>query len=412
MKILVVTPYPACPGADGGGTVMFDLIRHLAARHELVYLSFARQQDMPRLAQVAPHCAEVITVPFPGGTGVSVLAKGLNLAQRAIHNVLSCATLTPVVVRKCRSRAMDAAIRRAIERHKPDVVHLCFPQMAHYIEACVGAPAVMDTLDVALVGVFRRAMSARHVWAKLYYLMQWLFWVRYESRYFPRFGKVLTVTRQDAAAVTMVMPELDVYADAIAVDIEPWHASERDAGVRIGFLASFGHQPNADAALYFTESVLPLIRRRMPVAEFMVAGRNPPLPLLDAKDKGVTCLGFVEDVPAFYGSVDVVVAPIRYGGGIKIKVLEAMACGKPVVTTSVGAEGIAEDNEGAFLVADDPAAFAEAVVALLSDKERRAALGEQARQVIERRFSWQRLCDDLDEIYRAIIAAHHEENHR
>jgi glycosyltransferase involved in cell wall biosynthesis len=96
------------------------------------------------------------------------------------------------------------------------------------------------------------------------------------------------------------------------------------------------------------------------------------------------------------------VAPIRYGGGIKIKVLEAMACGKPVVTTSVGAEGIAEADEGALIVADDPAEFAEAVVALLSDKNRRASLGEQARQVIERRFSWRRLCDDLDKIYQAL----------
>lgn len=404
MKILFVTPYLACPGADGGSTVMFNTIRHLASRHEIIYISFVRRQDMSRAALVAPYCAEVITVPLPGGTGASVLATGFNLARRVVHNVLSHATLTPVVVRKCRSRAMDAAIRRTIERHKPDVAHLCFPQMAHYIEACAGVPAVMDTSDAALVGVFRRAMSARHIWAKLYYLMQWLFWVRYEARYFPRFGKVLTVTRQDAAAVKMVMPDLDIYADAIAVDSGPQPTPERDQAVRIGFLASFGHQPNADAALYFTESVLPLIRRRMPAAEFVVAGRNPPPLLLDAKDRGVTCLGFVEDVSAFYGSVDVVVAPIRYGGGIKIKVLEAMACGKAVVTTSVGAEGITAANGEAFLVADGPADFAEAVVALLSDKDRRAALGDQARQVIERRFSWQRLCDDLDVIYQALCA--------
>lgn len=402
MRILIVTPYLPFPGADGGGTVMFNFIRNIAARHEVACLSFARQQDLPHLTQLEPYCVEVTTVPFPGGAGVSPLAKVLNLARRVLHNVLSFATFTPVVVRKCRSQAMAREIRRAIEKHNPDVVHICFPQMAHYIKACAGVPAVMDTLDVALVGVFRRAMSARHVWAKAYYLIQWLFWVRYESRYFPRFGKVLTVTRQDAAAVKMVMPDLDVYADAIAVDTEPHSASERDTAVRIGFLASFSHQPNVDAALYFAESVLPLIRKLMPTAEFVVAGRNPPSLLLDAKDKGVTCLGFVEDVPAFYGSVDVVVAPIRYGGGIKIKVLEAMACGKPVVTTSVGAEGIAEAGEGAFLVADDPAEFAEAVVALLSDKDRRASLGEQARQVIERRFSWQRLCDDLDKIYHSL----------
>jgi polysaccharide biosynthesis protein PslH len=404
VRILIVTPYLPFPGADGGGTVMFNFIRNLSARHEVACLSFVRQQDLAHLIQMEPYCVEVTTVPFPGGAGVSPLAKVLNLARRGLHNLLSFATFTPVVVRKCRSRAMASEIRRAIGRHNPDAVHICFPQMAHYVEACAGVPAVMDTLDVALVGVFRRAMSARQIWAKAYYLMQWLFWVRYESRWFPLFGKVLTVTRQDAAALKMVMPDLDVYADAIAVDIEPHPAPDRDSAARIGFLASFGHQPNVDAALYFAESILPLVRRRVPDAEFVVAGRNPPPLLLDAEDRGVTCLGFVEDVPAFYGSVDVVVAPIRYGGGIKIKVLEAMACGRPVVTTSVGAEGVVEADEGALIVADEPAEFAEAVVALLSDRDRRSSLGGQARQVIERRFSWQRLCDDLDNIYRALAA--------
>lgn len=404
MRILIVTPYMPCPGADGGGTVMYNFIRNLSSRHEVACLSFVRQLDLPHLAQLEPYCIEVITVPFPGGPGVSPLAKVLNLARRVVQNILSFATLTPVVVRKCQSRAMAEQIRRAIEKHKPDVVHLCFPQMAHYIDACAGVPALMDTLDVALVGVLRRAMNAPHVWAKAYYLLQWLFWVRYESRWFPRFGKVLTVTCQDAAALKMVMPDLDVYADAIAVDIEQHPAPERDIAVRIGFLASFNHQPNVDAALFFAESVLPLIRKAQPSAEFVVAGRNPPPLLIDAKDKGVTCLGFVEDVPAFYGSVDVVVASIRYGGGIKIKVLEAMACGRPVVTTSVGAEGIADAGMDVFLVADEPTAFAEAVVTLLSDKTRRAVLGKQARKHIEQRFSWQRVCDDLDEIYRSLAA--------
>lgn len=402
MRILIVTPYLPCPGADGGGTVMFNFIRNLSTRHQVVCLSFARQDDMSHLAHLEPYCVEITTVSFLGGIGISPLAKVSNLVRRGLHNMLSIVTFTPVVVRKCQNNAMDREIRRAIQKHKPDVVHICFPQMAHYITACVGVPAVMDTLDVALVGVFRRAMNARRIWIKAYYLMQWLFWVRYESRWFPRFGKVLTVTRQDAAAVNMVMPDLDVYAGAIAVDAVPNSAPVRDIACKIGFLASFGHQPNVDAALYFAESILPLVKVRLPAAEFIVAGRNPPSLLLDAKEQGVTCLGFVDDVPDFYGSVDVVVAPIRYGGGIKIKVLEAMACGKPLVTTSVGAEGISEVGEGAFLVADDPARFAEAVVALLSDKERRAALGEQARQVIERRFSWQRVCDDMDKIYQAL----------
>jgi glycosyltransferase involved in cell wall biosynthesis len=399
MKILVITPYLPSPGADGGGTVMFNLIKNLSARHEITCLTFAGEQDLPSLVQMEQHCVKVITVPFPGGMGMLPLSKAFNLARRLMQNILSFTTFTPVVVWKCRSLVMMREIRLAIEQNKPDVVHCCFPQMAHYVEACRGVPAVMDTLDVALVGVLRRAMSGRRIWTKTYYLMQWLFWVRYESRWFPLFGKVLTVTRQDAAALKMVIPNLDLYSDAIAVDIAPPPASAYGAAHRIGFLASFGHQPNVDAALYFSESVFPLVRRRLADAEFVVAGRNPPEALHHATADGVNCIGFVDDVPTFYSSVDVIVAPIRYGGGIKIKVLEAMACGKPVVTTSVGAEGIIEAEEGALIVTDDPAAFADAVISLLEDEARRTLLGERARHLIERRFSWQRVMDDLDKIY-------------
>jgi len=407
VRILVVTPFLAIPGTDGGGTVMFNFIKNLSARHDIVCLTFARQQDLAKLSKLAPFCIDMVTVPLPGGTMELGLQRGLNLARRIVKNILSLATFTPVVVQKCMSPAMTREIRRAIERHKPDVVHVFFPQMAHYIEACDGVPAVMDTSDAALVGVFRRAMNAPRVWAKAYYLMQWLFWVRYESRYFPRFGKVLTVTHQDAAALRMVMPDLDVYADAIAVDIEaaPKAGPVQGRARRIGFLASFNHQPNVDAAVYFAQQIFPLVRERMPDVEFVVAGKNPPPFLLEMQSAGVRCLGFVDNVTTFYGNAEVVVAPIRIGGGIKIKVLEAMACGKPVVTTSVGAEGIAGADQGALVVADDPEGFAEAVVSLLADQASRDALGEGARQLIERRFSWGRFMDDMDGIYGRLAQA-------
>ena len=404
MRVLVITPYLARPGADGGGTVMFNFIRHLSARHEIFYLTFARRQDLVHLSEIEPFCRETVTVALPGGTAGSMLQKGVHLARRVVQNMLSLATFTPVVVQKCRSRAMDHEIRRSIERCRPDVVHFCFPQMAHYVEACAGVPAVMDTLDVALVGVLRRALNAGSLWSKAYYLLQWFFWVRYERRFFPRFGKVLTVTHQDEAALKMILPDLDVYSDSVAVDLEGQPELKDRPTCRIGFLASFGHQPNVDAALYFSQEIFPRVRERLADAEFVVAGKNPPGFLLEGEEGGIRCLGFVPDVAAFYGSVDVVVAPIRFGGGIKLKVLEAMACGKPVVTTSVGAEGILLAGDDALLVADDPDRFAGEVVALLSDGALRDALGKRARRLVERRFSWDRVVSDLEKIYHGLGA--------
>jgi len=402
VKILLVTPFLAYPNANGGGTAVFNLIRNLAQRHEVFYLSLARQEDLSHLAEVRPFCSEVITVALPGGAGLSLWKNLRYVLRRVMYNLLSFMTLTPVTVWKCRERAMCEALSREIARHEPDVVHICFPQMAHYVEFCKGIPAVMDTLDAALLGAFRRAMNARNLCARAYYWMQWRFWVRYESRWFPRFGKVLTVTSQDAAALRMAIPELDIHSDAIAVETVPRLTTGGGTERKIGFLASFAHHPNVDAARYFAESIFPLIRGKIADAQFVVAGRNPPSFLLDRRNEGISCCGFVEDVAEFYGTMDVVVAPLRYGGGIKIKILEAMACGKAVVTTSTGAEGIADAAEGALIVADDPALFAAAVSELLGDAKRREALGERARELVERRFSWQRVLDDLDGIYAAL----------
>jgi polysaccharide biosynthesis protein PslH len=407
MRILVVSPFLGYLGADGGRTVIFNTIRNLSARHEVLYLSFATEEDLAHLPELVPYCVETLTVPLAGAAALSTPGGWRYLGRRLRANLLSLFTCTPVVAEKCRSRAMSEAIRSLLARQRPDVVHLFFPQMARYVEECGGVPTVMDTSDAALLGVFRRAMTGRRIWSKLYYLMQWLFWVRYESRYFPRFGKVLSVTRQDAAAINLVLPELDVYGDAVAVEIPelPRENAARSQGRKIGFLASFSHRPNVDAALYFADSIFPLVRKSLPDAEFVVAGKNPPASLAGREAEGISCVGFVPEVSAFYSSVDLVAAPLRFGGGIKLKVLEAMACGKAVVATSVGAEGIAGAGEKALAVADTAEEFAAAVVALLDDAAARNALGESARQLIERRFSWGRFMTDLDAIYSRLVQA-------
>jgi glycosyltransferase involved in cell wall biosynthesis len=408
VKILVLTPFPAVPGASGGGVAAFNLIRNLALRHEVVCLTYARAEERASLAVLAPYCTEVIAVPFPGDPDGSALGRALYLCRRVVNNCLSFLTLTPALTWKYRSSAMGRALKDAIARYRPDAVHICFAAMAHWVDACGTIPAVMDTQDVATVSGFRRAAHARTALGRAYHFVQWLFWLRYEMRYYPRYGKVLTVTRQDAAALKLFRPELDIYPDAIGIDVVAGQPASAPTA-RIGFLGSFAHQPNVDAVTWFVKSIFPDVRARCSTAEFMIAGKQPPECVL-AMD-GVIAVGFVDDVAGFYGSVDVVVAPLRHGGGIKIKVLEAMAHAKAVVTTSIGAEGIAEAGEGVFLVADAPAAFSDAVVALLSDAERRAELGERAWRLIEERFSRQRLCDDLDAIYRA-MALHRQGEER
>jgi glycosyltransferase involved in cell wall biosynthesis len=275
--------------------------------------------------------------------------------------------------------------------------------MAQYVDHCAAQPTVMDTQDVATVSAYRRTRTTHNPLVKGYYFVQWLFWLRYEARFYARFAKVLTLTEQDATALRIFTPELDVHVGAVGVEIPSALPKLGAQQQSIGFLANFAHLPNVDAARYFISEILPLIRRELPAVKFLVAGKNPPVTLLREAGPGVDFVGYVEDVSSFYAGVELVVAPLRLGGGIKIKVLEAMACGKPVITTSIGAEGIAAQNEGALLICDTPAEMAREVVRLLREPDQAKRVGDGGQQLVVRRFSWEKVTEDLGDMYAGLV---------
>ncbi|MGE4345520.1 MAG: glycosyltransferase family 4 protein [Geoalkalibacter sp.] len=410
MKILIVTPFPPCPGISGGATAVFNLVKNLSRRHTVICLTFSRVEDLPHLPALVPYVAKVITVPYPGGQGISILAKLIHLVRRVGQNIISLLTLTPVSVWKSRRLSMVRALREVIEQHRPNVVHICFPQMAQYVDYCLGVPTVMDTQDVAVVSAYRRVQKSCGLLAKGYHFLQWLFWIMHETIYYRKFDKILTLTQQDAAALRIYNPDLDIYVGAIGVDIPSVTMMQEHRRHLIGFLANFAHPPNIDATLFFLGDVFPLIQKEIPGAEFVVAGRTPPAFLRGAAGAGVRFVGYVDDVCHFYGEVDVVVAPLRFGGGIKIKVLEALACGRPVVATSVGAEGIAGREEGALLIADDPSRFAACVCRLLEDAVLAQKIGVNGRSLVAERFSWERVVNDLEGIYARLVSEMKDED--
>src|SRR5262249_11929239 len=160
---------------------------------------------------------------------------------------------------------------------------------------------------------------------------------------------------------------------------------------RLVFSGSMDWHPNEDAILYFIDTILPRIRRDVPGASLAVVGRNPSARLRAAAERaGVLVTGTVDDVRPFVREADVYVVPMRAGGGTRLKLFEALALAKPVVSTSIGAEGLALAPGREVLIADAPRDFACAVVSLLRDPQRRRALGLAGRRLVEQRYSWAR----------------------
>jgi glycosyltransferase involved in cell wall biosynthesis len=192
------------------------------------------------------------------------------------------------------------------------------------------------------------------------------------------------------------------------VDLEYFSPAPHDEQESaIVFTGSMDWMANEDGVRYFVRDILPRIRSEVPTAVFSVVGRNPSarLQALDSRQAGVRITGTVDDIRPYLNAGSVYVVPLRVGSGTRLKIFEAMAAGKAIVSTTIGAEGLPVTDQQNILLADDPDAFANCVISLLRDRDRRRTLGVAARQLVEERYSWKAAARRVDEVMTGLVRA-------
>src|SRR5207253_3189843 len=261
-----------------------------------------------------------------------------------------------------------------------------------------GVPVVFFEHNVEHLIWKRLAAVERRPWRRLPLEVEWRKMRRWEARACARADLTIAVSEQDRDLLAEVAPGARVVAIPTGVDTSyftPNRHQER-AGALV-FTGSMDWYPNEDGLVDFLEATLPLIRRQVPEASLTVVGRNPSTRLRDAAARaGVEVTGTVHDGRPYVARGSVYVVPLRVGGGTRLKIFEALAMGKAVVSTSVGAEGLPLAPGTHFVQADDPAQFADAVVALLGDPARRRALGGAGRSLVEQRYSWSHVAREFE----------------
>ena len=214
---------------------------------------------------------------------------------------------------------------------------------------------------------------------------------------------MIAVSDADASALRRLVPGLDVTVVPNGIDTRayaPKMPGRRSPVQFIVFTGTMDFRPNVDAVLWFARRVWPLIRAVVPDVHFTIVGQRPHRRLNALRqDSSITLTGWVEDVRPFIADAAVYVAPLRMGGGTRLKLLEAMALGKPVVATSLGAEGYPITDGHELVLADAPAEFARAVVTLLQSPGRCSELGKTARAFVERRYDWRVIVPALEQVY-------------
>jgi glycosyltransferase involved in cell wall biosynthesis len=217
---------------------------------------------------------------------------------------------------------------------------------------------------------------------------------------------VVCVSREDGAALQALVPVLSPTLVPNGIDL----ADYAEAGLcpaemaapaeDLVFTGKMDYRPNIDAALWFADEILPRVRAARPAARFLVVGQKPPPALLRQHGRGgVVVTGAVEEARPYIGHAAVYVAPLRMGGGTRFKLLEAMALARPVVSTTLGAEGFAVQSGRELLLADSPAGFADAVIASLVQPARAAALGRAGREFVRASYDWSLLVPRLEALY-------------
>jgi sugar transferase (PEP-CTERM/EpsH1 system associated) len=406
-KILVLTPqFPSYPPHQGTIMRNYHLIAGLATRHEVHLLSFGHPAEMQG-APMADLCQSVHIVPTPQRT----------MAQRLRGVFFS---RLPDMAQRLPSAAFQEALAATLAGEHPDVVEVEGIELAQYLvqvaesRAGTGRPLLIFDDHNAEYVLQQRAFETdiRHPgrWvAAAYSFIQWQRLKSYERRACRMADRVVAVSDTDAQALRKLVPGLEPVVVPNGVDmayytapIPSLEALDRPGPRDLVFTAKMDFRPNVDAVLWFAEETLPLIRDESPETRFWVVGKDPHPRLAHlAEDPGIRMTGWVEDVRPYIAGSGLYVIPLRIGGGTRLKVLEAMAMGKAIVSTALGCEGFDVRPDQELVIADTPAEFAMTVLALLRDPEHRERLGRAARRFAGSSYDWTMIVPQLEQVYQS-----------
>src|SRR5215813_1256859 len=385
MRILWLKTELLHPLDKGGKIRTYHMLRGLREHAHVTYLTLAdgsAVQDARRSA--SEYCDGLLTVPF------SPPVKGTTAYYAALLSNL--ASRLPYAVARYRSPAMSAAITGAVRDRRIDLVVCDFLVSAINFPGRLRVPAVLFQHNVEAAIWVRHVQIARSSITRAYMAEQWRRMRAFEQRQCQRFDHVIAVSEADRDTFRAQYGVTRVSAIPTGVDVDFFHpsATAKPASTEIVFVGSMDWMPNIDAVAWFVTDILPLVRRQISDASLTIVGRDPTPTVreLAARLPGVTVTGTVLDVRPYLERAALVVVPLRVGGGTRLKVFEAMAMEKAIVSTHIGAEGLPVQSGEELLLADDPRAFAGAVVNLLQDRAMARRLGEAAAMRVRRDFGW------------------------
>jgi glycosyltransferase involved in cell wall biosynthesis len=403
MKILFlsqIVPYPPHGGVLQRG---YNVIRQMSKYYDIHLLAFVHPDILTSTSLIEESRRELSR--FCTDIEYFDLWPKKSIVHKYSAILLGLFTQYPFSVLAHRSTSFQKRIHDILATGEIDLVHFDTIGLARFYYDEMPCPAVLTHHNIESQLMGRRAWVEKNSLTRFYLHLQAKRLEQYEIQQGPKFSCNIMMSEHDEAILEKKAPGAVTSIIPNGVDTEyfiPRPGYETKALIYTGGMNMFA---NKDAVLYFLDEIWPLVKAKCHECVFYAVGQDPPQEILQiaGKDPSVVVTGYVDDVRPYVAKSAVYIVPLRVGGGTRLKVVDAMAQGKAIVSTSIGCEGISVTPGKNIIIADSPELFAQEIITLLKDRDKREKIGTAAREMVEKDYSWDVIGEKMEKLYNTLI---------
>ena len=393
MKVLYLIPYSPANPVFGGALRIYHLLKHLCKYHDVTVAGFSTPEEEENLIKQFPSLAgktHFVDYPYSDSSVRWSLIKSLFTTHSSWHRVT-------------RSTKFQQKLDRLLADESFDIIQSEFPVMAMFK---YNSPAIkiIDSHNVEYDN-FKRMAKVNNPFKKLFYHLEAYKFYREESAVCSQQDALMVTSERDIAIFDQILPDVPKYLIPNGVDTNYFKPFKSQPSPHsMVFVGMMKYVPNYDGITWFLEEIFPKILKKVPDATITIVGKNPPQSILNRANKNIIVTGFVEDTRPYIEKSAVYVVPLRMGGGTRLKSMESLAVKKPIITTSIGCEGIDVVNGETILIADDPDEFAKRVIELFENPMRAIDLAEKGYELVKKLYRWESIGLQMDQAYNELTA--------
>jgi glycosyltransferase involved in cell wall biosynthesis len=394
MKILHLMPYSPVPPNFGGALRVYHILRLLARNHEITVLTFGNAQNKKELES---HFGDRVK-------DIHVIEKPWTRKYKRIGQLYSLLSKHSFFYMMARHSLMQNKLDELCDNNKYDITLTEFSHTASY-EMKTDAVKIMDAHNVEYE-IFRRMwLNAHSPLRQFYYKNEYKKFYHEEMIAIRRHNSILVTSENDKNILDQEVPEVQKHVIPNGVDAGYFTpTNEKREPHSLVFTGAMSYIPNSDGMIHFLDTTFPLIQKAIPDIKLYIVGNHPPKTLINRASHNVIVTGFVDDVRPFIDRSSAYIVPLRMGSGTRLKVLEAMAMRIPIVTTSMGCEGIDVVDNESVLIGYEPQTFAESVIKLLNNKSLQRTLTDNGFELMKSHYEWSVIGDKLEHTLHTLVS--------